>query len=145
MKRRLARCVLVGLLILSSLPARGTISSGPREIRLRWQYLAAPPAPDDRRRWLQLTLPDRQVVYVTDVHVRDISGDIPGLALYYDQFATSQFRLDVVGPAELIDDLRRNAKPEARAEMYAQYYQAVGRLRILMFKLRGRDDPPDEG
>lgn len=131
--------VLVALLALPQ-PAHGVRTAGPREIRLRWQYLAAQPAPEDRRRWLALTLPDRQTLYVTDVHVRDITGDITGLSLYYDQFATSQFRLNVVGPAELIDALRQSARPDVRAEMHAQYYGAIGRLRILDFKIRGAEE-----
>jgi hypothetical protein len=134
-------CVAVPLLLaLAAQPTRGMIPSGPREIRLRWQYLTAPPAPGDRRHSLTLILPDRSIIHATDVHVEDITGNIPGSTLYYDQFATSQFRLDVVGPAELIDALRGNAGPNVRAEMHAQYYRAVGRLRIVDFKVRGTED-----
>ena len=134
--------IAVFVLLAVVQPARAVISSGPRELRVRWQYLAAKPPPEDRRRWLALILPDRQTLYVTDVHVEDLTGDIPGLALYYDLFATSQFRLDVVGPAELIDALRKNANPGVNAEMHAQYYRSVGRLRILDFKVRGPDESP---
>ncbi len=126
-------CLLAGAWAQTALAVRG---GGPREIRLTWQFVAAEPegAERNRARWLALILPDDHTLLVDDVEIEDITGDMPGRSIYYDQFGTSQFRLNVVGPSELIEALRQGARPGARASMVALYYRAIGRLMVLDFQ-----------
>lgn len=125
-----ALCALVALWAQSGLAVRG---GGPREIRLTWQFIAAEPSGAERNtaRRLVLILPDDHILLVDDVEIEDISGDMPGRSIYYDQFGTSQFRLNVVGSSKQIESLRQGARPGARAAMVALYYRAIGRLLVL--------------
>lgn len=131
---------LSALLTVWTQPACAVMTAGPREIRLTWQFVAAQPAWDERQRWLALLLPDQQTLFVSDVHVEDISGNMPGSSIYYDQFGTAQFRLNVIGPSELIDALRRSARPGTRASMVALYYRPIGRLLIVELEILSATD-----
>lgn len=122
---------LMALLLVAAQPAAAVWFAGPREIRLIGQFVASEGGSPEKQPSLTLVLPDQENLFLAGVEVRDLSGDIPGSTIYYNDFGTTGYRLDVVGPNELLTSLRQSARAGVRASMLAQYYRSVGRLRIL--------------